>query len=223
MCCCGLPWCFQLPEVYGVACRGTYFARCVVSRSSPLAAQLQLPHGVPALLVAKHGAVLGKAHIDKFGGADIWEEEVRPSCVGAVLVHGCFMLQIMCVHDVRERPGQVGCWLCVKTSMGFTVLVVLVACRAVLWVCLQVLSYLRRFKALSAGGSADSGTSRAASQHGGSSDDGGSGGSDEEVSSGLNPSCLMTLPLCRRCVRSPPSRQFRLVCVVCVIHCCFEA
>lgn len=94
--------------MHDVACRGTYFARCVVSRSSPLAAQLQLPHGVPALLVAKHGALLGKAHIDQFGGADIWEEEVRQSCVDAVLVHGCSMLQTMCMHDVRDRPGQLG-------------------------------------------------------------------------------------------------------------------
>lgn len=60
-----------------VCCRGTYFARSVVSRSSPLIAQLQLPHGIPALLVAKHCALLGKAHIDQFGGADIWDEEVR--------------------------------------------------------------------------------------------------------------------------------------------------
>jgi hypothetical protein len=56
--------------------RGTYFARAVVSRGSPLVCQLQLPHGVPALLVAKHCALLGKAHIQQFGGADIWEEEV---------------------------------------------------------------------------------------------------------------------------------------------------
>lgn len=56
--------------------RGTYFVRCVVSRGTPLVAQLQLPHGIPALLVVKHGAVLGKAHINQFGGADIWSEEV---------------------------------------------------------------------------------------------------------------------------------------------------
>jgi hypothetical protein len=63
-----------------LCCRGTYFARCVVSRNSPLVAQLQLPHGLPALLVAKHCAVLGKAHIHQFGGADVWDEEVTVGC-----------------------------------------------------------------------------------------------------------------------------------------------
>lgn len=56
--------------------RGTYFARVVVSRSSGIAAQLQLPHGVPALLVCRDGAVLGKAALHQFGQHDIWEEEV---------------------------------------------------------------------------------------------------------------------------------------------------
>jgi len=66
-----------VPGGHGLTCRGTYFVRCVVSRGTPLVAQLQLPHGIPALLVVKHGAVLGKAHINQFGGADIWSEEVR--------------------------------------------------------------------------------------------------------------------------------------------------
>jgi hypothetical protein len=51
-----------------------------VSRGSSarLAAELGLPHGVPALLVAKGGALLGKAHISQFGGADdVWDEQVR--------------------------------------------------------------------------------------------------------------------------------------------------
>lgn len=71
--------CSSVPSCMLVCCRGTYFARSLVSRSSPLIAQLQLPHGVPALLVAKHCALLGKAHINQFGGADIWEEQVRHS------------------------------------------------------------------------------------------------------------------------------------------------
>lgn len=56
--------------------RGTYFARVVVQRGSPLVSRLQLPQGVPALLVVLHGLVAGKAHISQFGGHDIWEEEV---------------------------------------------------------------------------------------------------------------------------------------------------
>jgi hypothetical protein len=51
--------------------------RVVVQRGSPLVARLQLPQGVPALLVAVQGSLLGKAHITQFGGHDIWEEEVR--------------------------------------------------------------------------------------------------------------------------------------------------
>jgi hypothetical protein len=192
--------------LHGVGCRGTYFGRCVVSRSSPLAAQLQLPHGVPALLVAKHGAVLGKAHIDQFGGADIWEEEVRwQSSVDAALVHGCCMLHVD-RHSARDRADQLGPMmrpgsvaLCGHTNS--------VACRAVLSVCLQVLSYLRRFKVLSAGGSAESGTSRAAAaQHGGSSDDDGSEESDGEVGSGWHPAHSMTLQICMQCLCFPPSR-----------------
>ncbi|KAF6256722.1 hypothetical protein COO60DRAFT_84517 [Scenedesmus sp. NREL 46B-D3] len=56
--------------------RGTYFARVVVQRGSPLVSRLQLPLGVPALLVAVQGSLLGKAHITQFGGHDVWEEEV---------------------------------------------------------------------------------------------------------------------------------------------------
>lgn len=83
--------CVTICTVFPTTCRGTYFARCVVSRNSPLVATLQLPHGVPALLVAKHGAVLGKAHIHQFGGgADIRDEEVRGKgvsmCYGRCLV-----------------------------------------------------------------------------------------------------------------------------------------
>jgi hypothetical protein len=81
--------CPELPHC--VFCRGTYFARSVVSRSSPLIAQLQLPRGIPALLVAKHCALLGKAHTNQFGGADIWDEEVRtpgPRLIGSNL-HIC--------------------------------------------------------------------------------------------------------------------------------------
>jgi hypothetical protein len=48
----------------------------VVQRGSPLVSRLQLPQGVPALLVVLHGLVAGKAHISQFGGHDIWEEEV---------------------------------------------------------------------------------------------------------------------------------------------------
>lgn len=61
-------------------------------------------------MVAKHGAVLGKAHIDQFGGADIWEEEVRQFSVDAVLVHlGCSMLQtIICMDIVWDRANQLG-------------------------------------------------------------------------------------------------------------------
>lgn len=60
--------------------------RCVVSRNTPLAAQLELPRGLPALLVVKHGVVLGKAHISQFGDStDIWDEEVR----NAHLVESC--------------------------------------------------------------------------------------------------------------------------------------
>lgn len=57
-------------------CRGTYFARVVVSRNTALVTLLQLPHGVPALLVCKDGGLLGKASIQQFGQHDIWEEEV---------------------------------------------------------------------------------------------------------------------------------------------------
>eukprot|EP00879_Flechtneria_rotunda_P014721 GHRR01015383.1.p2 GENE.GHRR01015383.1~~GHRR01015383.1.p2 ORF type:complete len:195 (+),score=70.28 GHRR01015383.1:712-1296(+) len=56
--------------------RGTYFARVLTSQQSPVVAQLQLPHGVPALLVGRDGCLLGKAHLSQFGRDDIWEEEV---------------------------------------------------------------------------------------------------------------------------------------------------
>jgi hypothetical protein len=62
--------------------RGTFFARCVVPRGSRLPSELALPGGVPALLVARGGVVLGKAHISQFGGQDIWGEQVRRT-VGA--------------------------------------------------------------------------------------------------------------------------------------------
>eukprot|EP00775_Hariotina_reticulata_P009687 gene9687-9845_t len=75
----GFEPCNALDEILEAAAgqyRGTYFTRVVVSRHSPLVAQLQLPHGVPALLVGRQGAVLGKAPLAAFGrGADIWEEE----------------------------------------------------------------------------------------------------------------------------------------------------
>lgn len=64
------------PVAAALVCRGTYFARVVVSRRTPLVGCLQLPQGVPALLVCREGSVLGKAHISQFGAHDIWEEEV---------------------------------------------------------------------------------------------------------------------------------------------------
>ncbi|KAF8070999.1 hypothetical protein HT031_001080 [Scenedesmus sp. PABB004] len=71
--------CNALDETLAAAAaryRGTYFARVVVARGTPLVARLQLPGGVPALLVARDGALLGRAQLSQFGGHDIWEEEV---------------------------------------------------------------------------------------------------------------------------------------------------
>jgi hypothetical protein len=68
----------------------------VVQRGSPVVSRLHLPQGVPALLVALQGSLLGKAHITQFGGHDIWEEEVwlcaksfcaTLSCTSTVQVH----------------------------------------------------------------------------------------------------------------------------------------
>lgn len=84
------------PAPHACLRRGTYFARVVVQRGSALVARLQLPQGVPALLVALQGLVLGKAHISQFGAHDIWEEEVR--WLGSV--------------ELRSSNQVLGCCVC---------------------------------------------------------------------------------------------------------------
>jgi hypothetical protein len=80
----------------------------VVQRGSPLVSRLQLPQGVPALLVALQGSLLGKAHITQFGGHDIWEEEVW-FCAKACVHNNVLVLleQVQCLY---QQPMMVrGC------------------------------------------------------------------------------------------------------------------
>ncbi|WIA31803.1 hypothetical protein OEZ86_002671 [Tetradesmus obliquus] len=98
----GFEPCNTLDECLAAAAaqyRGTYFARVVVQRGSALVARLQLPQGVPALLVALQGLVLGKAHISQFGAHDIWEEEVM-----AYLRR----FKALSTGDAQQRPARPG-------------------------------------------------------------------------------------------------------------------
>jgi hypothetical protein len=138
----------------------------VVQRGSPLVSQLQLPQGVPALLVAVRGLVLGRAHITQFGGHDIWEEEVRR----LVVLRCCAVLEVSRLLHMHSIPVS----RCLGGG-GYDA-----AAASCIADSPQVMAYLRRFKVLSTGEaqqqrSAGSGGGRAAAA---SDDDGGS--TDEE-------------------------------------------
>lgn len=84
----GWPACDALDELLtSLAYRytATHFSRCALPKATPTHQQqqgavvggLHLPHGVPALLVAKGGRLVGSAPVVRFGGAnDIIEDEV---------------------------------------------------------------------------------------------------------------------------------------------------